>query len=445
MEFEIINNSNNLTLINKDKIIDYECILLPNDKMSLEDLEKFLLYYKSNKSFFHQTFLNENNTKTLIIKEKDGWRPIEMKLVFKPKEIEDLSLLLNRKLDYILGKFDGKNENIRLNTDMENSALEKLEKIIENQNKSLENFKKIASIEEEKTEKFMLILQESLEKKEKNFDELFKKIENMGILEKLENPSSLKKFEEMLAVHSQKMQEINFDNKLNTLSSNFATFLTNFDQKSNNFNQNLLGKLENPASLKKFEDMFSAFSQKMQAFNFDNKLTTLSSNFEAFLANLTQKSAIILEKLNPNPLANIIYRTIDTYVILNSDNNDVNYSGYVYNAYNSSCANIEELKNSNLNTGVGIQSGTGSIIIHKQGTFSEMILGGNNNVPGGWNTGYWSSCNIVFYNNYEVVAVYKLQQGNSNGGQWNSFRLGFPMTRFIISGYCSFSKISFKQ
>ena len=195
-----------------------------------------------------------------------------MKLVFKPKEIEDLSLLLNKKLDYILGKFDGKNENFPLNTDMENSALEKLEKIIENQNKSLENFKKIASFEEEKTEKFMMMLQESLEKKEKNFEELFKKIENTGILEKLENPSSLKKIEEILAAHSQKMQEMNFDSKLTTLSSNFATFLTNFDQKSNNFNQNLLEKLENPANFKKFEDMFTAFSQKMQAFNFDNKL-----------------------------------------------------------------------------------------------------------------------------------------------------------------------------
>ena len=44
-----------------------------------------------------------------------------------------------------------------------------------------------------------------------------------------------------------------------------------------------------------------------------------------------------------------------------------------------------------------------------------------------------------------VVAVYKLQQGNSNGAQWNAFKLGFTMTKLIISGYCSFSKISFKQ
>lgn len=429
MEFEIITNSNNITLLNKDKIIDYECILLPTDKMPLEDLEKFLLYYKSNKTSFHQSFLNENNTKTLIIKEKDGWRPIEMKLVFKPKEIEDLSLLLNKKMDYILEKIDEKNEKNDYNcTEREHSALEKLEKIIENQNKSLENLRKIASFEEEKAERFMKMLQESLEKKERNFEEILKKN-----IEKIENPANIKKIEEILAAHSQKMQEINLDNKLATLSSDFAGFLTNFDQKSNNFNQNITAKLENPANFKKYEDMFT---EKMQAFNFDSKLTSLSSNFEAFLANFTQKSNVFLEQLNKP----IIYRVIDTYVISDSDNNDVNYTGYVYDGYAGS-TNFEELKNSTLSTGVGLNA-NGSIIIQKQGTFSEMILGGG--ISAGWSPSYWNNCTMVFYYGYDIVAVYKLKEGNANGTRWNAFKLGFQMSRVIISGYCLFSKVAFK-
>ena len=197
MEFEIISTSNSITLLNKDKIIDYECLLHPDDKMSLPDLEKFLHFYKNNKSLFHQTFLNENNTKTLLIKEKDsGWRtPVEMKLVFKSKEIEDLSLLMNKKLDYILGKFEGKNEPIHQLTDLEHSALEKIEKIIENQNKNMEIFKKNAILEREKAE---LRLQESFELKEKD---LLKKMENItlqqaAIIEKIENPVLLQKFED---------------------------------------------------------------------------------------------------------------------------------------------------------------------------------------------------------------------------------------------------------
>jgi len=72
MEFEIINTTNNIILINKDKIIDYECVLNPEEKMTLKDLETFLNYYHNNKTLFLQTFFQENNTKTLIIKEKDA-------------------------------------------------------------------------------------------------------------------------------------------------------------------------------------------------------------------------------------------------------------------------------------------------------------------------------------------------------------------------------------
>ena len=197
--------------------------------------------------------------------------------------------------------------------------------------------------------------------------------------------------------------------------------------------------------------MMNVYTEKFQGINFDNKfdkLNQLSTNFETFLSKFDQKHSALLSVIDQKVINNqgkeLIYRVIDTYVISDSDNNEVDYTGDVYHPYNNNSGNFEDLKNSTLTTIVALNNVDGCIIINKCGTFSELILGGNNG-SGGWRTSYWNYCSMVFYNGYEIVAVYRLEQGNSDDSKWNSIKLGFQMTKLAISGYCSFSKISFKK
>jgi hypothetical protein len=137
---------------------------------------------------------------------------------------------------------------------------------------------------------------------------------------------------------------------------------------------------------------------------------------------------------------------IKYYNIYDSDSNDVSYSGVVHEQYGGYLYPISDLQNNTLTSGIGLASTQSSkIIIVKSGIFSEMILGGNQGVPGGWNTNYWNNCSMVFFNNKDIVTSIQLTQANSNGSKWNGFPLGFQMTKVEISGYCSFSKISFKK
>lgn len=221
---------------------------------------------------------------------------------------------------------------------------------------------------------------------------------------------------------------------LTKLDENLSSIKSSIQDDQNN-SKNTLNKMGNVLSEKetKLNQIITSFlalnpTNFASSEVFLNKLQSLTTKYEALLG-----------------YPKLIFKTIDQYILYNNDNSDVSYSGMVFCPYSSSCINIEELKNNNLGSGVGLQSGIGCLIIEKNGTFNELILGGNNSVPGGWGTHYWNNVTILFIRGFELVAVFKLTSANSDGSKWNSVKMdNLNITKMIITGYCSFSKIAFK-